>query len=110
MVSAAAFSMVRPIGLLAGLIIVPLTTVFMIAAIAVLVLSFLSPFLSGLVGTGLSLLYTLLDRLVSLAALVPGINTNGWGRELLLSLGLAFLGLTLGSRHIKWRQTLAPFN
>ncbi|AEF86992.1 putative ComE protein [Treponema primitia ZAS-2] len=109
-ISASAFGMVRPVGLLAGLIIVPLTTVFMVAALAALGLSFFSPFLSNLVGMGLSALYALLDRLVSLAALVPGINAGGQGRELILSLALASLCLCRGSIHIKRRQALAPFN
>jgi competence protein ComEC len=114
-VTAASFGMVRPVGLLAGLVIVPLTSVFMIAAIAVLALGFLPVFppglaaLMGLTDTGLSALYGLLNRMVSLAALVPGIPAKTWTREFLISLIAVGLLLFLGNRFMQRRQTLAPF-
>jgi competence protein ComEC len=108
-VVAANFGIIRPVGILAGLIIVPLTTVFMVGAMAALALSFIAPFLANIVGIGLSLLYTLLDYTVSLAARVPGIMVNGWGRELCLSLLIAALCLFLGRPYNIRRQALAPF-
>jgi competence protein ComEC len=114
-ITAASFGMVRPVGLVAGLIIVPLTSVFMIAAMAILVLGFLPAFLPGLaalmgfVDICLSALYGLLNRLVSMAALVPGIPAQGWTRELLVSIFITGLCLFLGNRLIQRRLRLAPF-
>jgi competence protein ComEC len=108
-VVAAVFGVIRPVGLLAGLIIVPLTTVFMIGAMAALAASFIVPFLTGIIGIGLTLFYSLLDRTVSLAALAPGLST-GWIRELLLSLALAALCLFPGCLYSVRRQYLAPFH
>lgn len=107
--AAAGFGVIRPVGLLAGLIIVPLTTVFMIGAMAVLAVSFISPFLTAIAGTGLTLFYSLLDRAVSLAALAPALSA-GWTRELLLSLAVAALCLFPGRRYSVRRQYLAPFH
>jgi competence protein ComEC len=109
-VAAAYFGMIRPVGILAGLVIVPLTTVFMIGAMAALAFSFFSPVLMNIADMGLSLLYALLDRAVSLAALVPGFAANNWGRELVLSLLITALCLLLGYPYIIRRQTLAPFH
>jgi competence protein ComEC len=108
-VVAASFGVIRPVGILAGLIIVPLTTVFMIGAMAALALSFISPSLTGIFGWGLTLLYTLLDHIASLAAQVPGLSA-GWGRELLLSLPVVALCLFLGRPYCIRRHALAPFN
>ncbi|GHV24694.1 hypothetical protein AGMMS4952_00780 [Spirochaetia bacterium] len=104
-VVAANFGMARPVGLLAGLVVVPLTTVFMVGVLAALALSFIAPVLVNILGMGLTLLYSLLDYTVSLAGMVPGITVNGWGWELCLSLLCLFLGRPYTIR----RQALAPF-
>jgi competence protein ComEC len=108
-VVAANFGVTQPIGLLAGLVIIPLTTVFMIGAMAALALSFISPFLMNIVGMGLTLLYSLLDYTVTLAARVPGLVVKGWGRELCLSLRITALCLFLGRPYNRRRQAIAPF-
>jgi competence protein ComEC len=108
-VVAANFGIVRPVGLLAGLVSIPLTTVFMVGAMGTLVLSFITPFLANIAGMGLTLLYSLLDHTVSLAARVPGIVVNGWGQELCLSLLIAALCFFLGRPYTIRRQALAPF-
>jgi competence protein ComEC len=97
------------VGILAGLVIVPLTTVFMIAVIAALPISCVSPFLMRCLGMALTLLYALLERVVSLAALVPGIVANGWARELILTLLAAGLCLYPGRLYNIGRQSIAPF-
>ncbi|GHT84150.1 hypothetical protein FACS1894137_06850 [Spirochaetia bacterium] len=109
-VIAANFGIIQPVGILAGLVIIPLTTVFMVGAMAALALSFTAPFLANIAGMGLSLLYAVLDCLVSLAARVSGITANDWGRELFLSLLAAALCLFLGRPYHIRRQALAPFN
>ncbi|MDR3123166.1 MAG: ComEC/Rec2 family competence protein [Treponema sp.] len=106
---AAGFGVVRPVGVLAGLVVVPLTTVFMIAVIAALPLSFIAPFLMRYLDMALTLFYALLDRVVSLAALIPGIAANGWARELILTLLAVGLCLCPGYPYSIRRRTLAPF-
>jgi competence protein ComEC len=107
---AAGFGVVRPVGILAGLVIVPLTTVFMIAVIAALPISFIAPFLTPYLGTALSLYYVLLERVVSLAALVPGFAANGWARELALTLLAAGFCLYPGYPYSIRRRSIAPFS
>jgi competence protein ComEC len=106
---AADFGVVRPVGMLAGLVIVPLTTVFMIAVIAALPISFISPFLMPYLSMALTLFYALLERIVALAALVPGIAAHGWARELALTLLAAGLCIYPGYPYSLRRQSIAPF-
>jgi competence protein ComEC len=105
----AGLGVIRPVGILAGLVIVPLTTVFMIAVIAALPLSVVSPFLMRFLDIGLTVFYSLMDRVVSLAALAPGLAANGWARELLLTLLAAGLCLYPGYPYRIRRRNLAPF-
>jgi competence protein ComEC len=100
------FGMLRPIGILAGLIIVPLTTLFMLGAMTVLVL----PFLVKPLGMILSLWYAILEKLASLAALTPGIPISSPVPVLLVSLGLWVLCIGLRSRQNAQRRNLAPFH
>jgi competence protein ComEC len=71
-VSAFYFGSLRPIGIIAGLIIVPLTTVFMTGALAALVLDLIFPFLAHLLGAALDLLYRVMEKIVSFSGSVPG--------------------------------------
>jgi competence protein ComEC len=105
----AGFGVIRPVGILAGLVIVPLTTVFMVAVIAALSLSFIAPFLLRYLSAALTLFYAFLERVVSLAALVPGLAANGWARELVLTLLAAGLCLYPGLPYSIRRRNLAPF-
>ncbi|MDR2375897.1 MAG: ComEC/Rec2 family competence protein [Treponema sp.] len=75
-VSAANFGALQPAGILTGLVIVPLTSLFMVLTIAYLVLVPFLPFLSQLLGLGLSLLYKTLNVLVGFSAGLPGIALN----------------------------------
>jgi competence protein ComEC len=108
-VTAFFFGELRPAGIAAGLIIVPLTTLFMIGAMAWLALVFLSPFLASFLGRGLSLLYTLMDRLVSLAARLPGIPVPRPVLVLALSLGLWIFFVWLGKRQEAFKRRLPSF-
>jgi competence protein ComEC len=72
-VSAANFGILQPVGIVAGLVIVPVTTLFMILSIGYLVLEPLLPFLAQALGAALSLLYNFMDRLVNISARLPGI-------------------------------------
>jgi competence protein ComEC len=103
------FGVLRPIGILAGLIIVPLTTLFMTGAMAWLALSFFSPLAASFLGRGLSLLYALMDWLVSRAARFPGIPASRPFLVLALSLGLWVFIIWLGRRYGTFRRRLPSF-
>jgi competence protein ComEC len=108
-VTAAFFGELRPVGIPAGLIIVPMTTVFMIAALAFPALNFAFPLLGGALGKILSLWYAWLESLTALAARTPGIPVSGGGAVLGLSLAaLAALAL-LRRGPAATRTRLAPF-
>ncbi|GHT68986.1 hypothetical protein FACS1894110_17620 [Spirochaetia bacterium] len=102
------FNTLRPIGIVAGLLIVPLTTVFMIGALIYLALSFCIPALTAPLGMGLSFLYRILDALVSFAARAPGLNHPGFIPILAVSVGLSALLIYLEHRRRALRSRLAP--
>jgi competence protein ComEC len=66
------FGVLAPAGIIIGLALVPLTTVFMIGSMIWLALDFLS--LSFILSAPLSLLYRLMEKTVSLAGLVPRVS------------------------------------
>jgi len=99
-VSAWFFNDLRPIGILAGLILAPLATVFMVLSIAWLALGSIFPALSFLLGKFLFLLYWLMEKTASLAAAVPGIKTNSF---LVLSLSLI---MTAAILWLDWRRRI----
>jgi len=68
------FGTIAPIGIIAGLVIVPLTTVFMIGSIVWLIMDFIS--LSFLLGFPLNIVYNLMHITASVAGNVPGISAN----------------------------------
>lgn len=72
-ISAAAFASLRPAGILTGLVIVPLTTLFMILSIGYLAFDLVFPLLARYLGMALSLLYTVLEKLAALSSRAPGI-------------------------------------
>jgi len=99
-VSAWFFNDLRPIGILAGLILAPLATVFMVLSIAWLALGSIIPALSFLLGKVLFLLYWLMEKTAALAAAVPGIKTNSF---LVLSLSLI---MTAAILWLDWRRRI----
>jgi competence protein ComEC len=92
-ISAANFGVLQPMGILTGLAVVPLTSVFMILTIAYLALDPLLPFLSRFLGLGLSALYRGMDSLVGLSARFPGIvlDSRSTGGSWLPALGFSVL-------------------
>jgi competence protein ComEC len=104
------FGELRPVGILAGLFIVPLTTLFMATSMGVLALDFLIPPLTGPVSAFLSLLYALLEKLVSLAARVPGFSLASFPLALVVSAALSFSLLLLKNRYMAGRRRLVPFD
>jgi competence protein ComEC len=73
-ITAYCFGILRPVGIVTGLVLVPLTTVFMAGSMAWLALDPVSPALSGLLSPALSLLYGVMEKTVSLASRVPGLK------------------------------------
>ncbi|MCL2765032.1 MAG: ComEC/Rec2 family competence protein [Treponema sp.] len=67
------FGYIKPAGIIAGLFIVPLTTLFMTGSIIWLVLDFIS--LSFLLNFPLSVLYRFMELIASLSSYIPGISS-----------------------------------
>jgi competence protein ComEC len=109
-VSLALFGMLRPVGILAGMVIAPLASLFMILALGGLAAGFFAPPLFALFDKGLSLLYRLLEGSISLAASFPGIETGNLPAALLLSLFAAGFISFLEARLLRKRKELAPFD
>jgi competence protein ComEC len=107
-VSAWFFSDLRPVGILAGLILAPLATVFMVLSIAWLGLDFITPALSCLPGKVLYLLYLLMEKTAALAAAIPGIKANPF-LVILLSLLITITILWLDQRRRITAGRLEPF-
>jgi len=84
-VTAWVFGILRPVGILASLILTPLTTVFMIGSMVWLVINLALPVLSPLLSYPLLLLYRLMDKTAFFAALTPGVKGQPW---LIISLSL----------------------
>jgi competence protein ComEC len=102
------FGTLRPIGIAAGLVIVPLTTVFMGLSVAALVLNSISPVLGSPLSVALSGLYWLLQRIAAFAAGAPGIRTGIWLVSVCaLGLFLLIAGLLFKTRLA--RNRIAPF-
>jgi competence protein ComEC len=90
------FAVLQPAGIVTGLILVPLTTVFMFGSIAWLLLDFITPWLSGLLGPVLSLLYDIMEKTVSLGARIPAVSGGFWPIlivSLVLSVGIVCCAL-----------------
>jgi competence protein ComEC len=100
------FGVLRPVGIGAGLIVVPLITLFMTFSMGWLVLALLFPPMAGPVGIILSIIYNALDRLVVLAAKAPGIAGPDPGVVFAVSLGLGAVLVYLRKRQSALRKTL----
>jgi competence protein ComEC len=107
-VSAWFFNDLRPVGILAGIVLAPLATVFMVLSIMWLGLDFIIPTLSFLPGKVLSLLYLLMEKIAMLAAAVPGIRANPF-LVIILSLLITVTILWLERRRRIAAGRLEPF-
>jgi len=72
------FGTLRPVGIIASLVLTPLTTVFMIGSMVWLGVNCALPPLSPLLSYPLSLLYRLMERTAFFAARTPGIKGQPW--------------------------------
>jgi len=94
------FGTLRPVGIVASMVLTPLTTVFMIGSMAWLALNLLAPSLSPLLSHPLSLLYQLMERTAFVSAKMPGIKA---APVLVLTLSLLCIALILW---FEWRRRL----
>jgi len=106
-ICAFSFGTIAPIGIIAGLAIVPLTTVFMIGSILWLLLDIFS--VSFILSLPLSLIYRLMEIISSLAGYVPGIKTN-LAIILIFSIGLIVLIAIMDFRRKKAMLQIEPFS
>ena len=109
-VTALYFGTLRPVGIAAGLVVVPLASLFMIVSLGALVLHGLAPglfFLSDLV---LTPLYRSLEFLVGLSAQVPGISSLSPLTALSLSLGLWLFFALFSRKYVAQRNSFAGFD
>jgi competence protein ComEC len=107
-VTAFYFSLIQPAGIVAGLVVSPLTTVFMIGALAAPLLS-LIPFLSVPVDAVLTALYRLMEALVRAAGSAGPITISAWPLALGVSLIISILIILCADRVTRRGEQLAPF-
>jgi competence protein ComEC len=104
------FGVLRPAGIITGLVLVPLTTIFMIAALIWLALNFFLPMFAVLLDTPLTLLYRIMEKTVSMGSIVPGIDTSRPLIILAVSLAVSLLIVWLEQRRRRIANQLLPFN
>jgi competence protein ComEC len=94
-ITAFTFGIIAPVGIAAGLLLVPLTTIFMIGSMLWLVLDFAS--FSFILNVPLSVLYQLMEKTVSIAGRVAGISGKPFA-IIALSLVISLLIIRLQHR------------
>ncbi|GHV67849.1 competence protein ComEC [Spirochaetia bacterium] len=109
-VTALFFGVLRPVGIFAGLLIMPLATVFMIGSLGVLALNFTFPFLAGPPVFALDLLFRFQNFLVSLAARAPGLSISRSLPVLCITLVVSAFFYFVSEKYRAKRNYLAPFN
>jgi len=102
-----AFGVLAPAGIITGLALVPLTTFFMIGSMIWLALDLIS--FSFVLSPLLSLLYKLMEKIVSIAGSVPRISTSRHAVILFISLIASVLIAALVYRRRCAIDRLAPF-
>ncbi|MCL2722187.1 MAG: ComEC/Rec2 family competence protein [Treponema sp.] len=100
------FGKIAPIGIIAGLAIVPLTAVFMIGSMIWLLLDVFS--VSFILSYPLHLLYHLMEMIASISGNVPGIYTNPL-LVLVLSIVISFVIIVLDYKRRISQLKLQPF-
>ena len=101
------FGLIAPAGIIAGLLIVPLTTIFMVGSIIWLLLGIFS--LSFLLNFPLTILYNLMETISGAAGFIPGLTANPFF-VLAFSLALSVLIVVFEYRRRKAMLTLRPFS
>jgi competence protein ComEC len=103
-----AFGILVPMGIVTGLVLVPLTTIFMIGSMVSLLLDIFS--LSAFLNMPMSLLYQLMEKIVSAAGSMPAITASSPSMLLALSLVLSLLIVIIEYRRRAALLRLQPFS
>jgi len=103
------FGSLKPIGIAAGLLLAPLSSLFMVVALAALAAAFLPLPLWSVFDFALTWLYRLLEFIVTLAGQVPGLSLSNTVPVLIVS-GLVWLVVLLAKkRDDVCRNSVASF-
>ena len=102
------FGSLRPIGILAGLVLAPISALFMVLSLAALAASFLPVPLWDLLDFALTLVYRFLEYLVSLAGRAPGLSVSPVP-VLIFTVALWVLVLFIQKRDEAYRNSVASF-
>ncbi|MDR2865140.1 MAG: ComEC/Rec2 family competence protein [Spirochaetaceae bacterium] len=100
------FASLRPIGIIAGLVMVPLTTVFMIASIIYLAAFFFPVPITAPLETCLSLLYKALEKTAYLAGKAPELTIIDPSFFIVLGIIMPFVLLSVCRHRLKLRQKI----
>jgi competence protein ComEC len=103
------FDSLRPIGILAGLVLAPISAFFMVLSLAALAASFLPFPLWNFLDFALTWVYRFLEYLVSLAGQAPGLSVSGPAPVLIFTVVLWFLVLFIKKRDEAYRNSVASF-
>ena len=104
------FNSLRPIGIIAGLFLAPLSSLFMILSLAALVLGFLPLPLWNILDFLLGWLYRFIELLVSLAGRLPGLTFTSPVPVLIFTVVFWTAVLFLQNRDYRYRNSIAAFN
>jgi competence protein ComEC len=102
------FGVLRPIGIIASLFIVPLASLFMVIALGALVVSFVLPPLFVPLDFVLTLLYRVLEFSVNFAGKAPGLDVPHPAPVLIGSVLIALLVIGLKRLDLWYRKGFVP--
>ena len=104
------FGTLRPVGIVAGLILAPLCTVFMILSLAALLAGFLPVPLWDFLDIALTAIYRVIEFTVNLAGAVPGIETSNVAPVLIITIILWIMILYIKTWDDERRNRVASFD
>jgi len=104
------FGTLKPIGILAGLLIVPLASLFIVLALAALIASFLPFPLWNVLDIILTVIYRFLEYLVLLAGRVPGFTISNPMPVLFFTIFLWLIIVFIQKRDQMYRNKIASFD
>ncbi|MCL2472655.1 MAG: ComEC/Rec2 family competence protein, partial [Treponema sp.] len=103
------FGPLRPIGIIAGLIVIPIVTLFILLSMAALAASFIPIPLFSVLNFLLTLIYRLLEFIVSQAGRIPGMNFSGPIPVLIFALVFWIIILLAHKQDISYRNRISAF-
>ena len=104
------FGSLKPIGILAGIIIAPLSSIFMVLSLTALSASSFPAPIWNLFDMLLTMVYRFLEFIVNLTGKVPGFTVSNPILVLVFSLIISLLALLLNKYDTERRKSIASFN